>query len=63
MMSIGIHFVAFIMISDFCLFDIPVELVSPGMLQYVVVFVFSYFSFRVNLLADAESVFFVVYVW
>ena len=33
MMSIDIHFVAFMMISDFCLFDIPVELVSPGMLQ------------------------------
>ena len=36
MMSIDIHFVAFMMISDFCLFDIPVDLVSPGMLQYAV---------------------------
>ena len=34
MMSIDINFVAFMMISDFCLFDIPVDLVSPGMLQY-----------------------------
>ena len=35
-MSIDIHFVAFMMISDFCLFDIPVDFVSPGMLQYAV---------------------------
>ena len=35
MMSIDIHFVAFMMISDFCLFDIPIDLVSPGMLQYM----------------------------
>ena len=36
MMSIDIHFVTFMMFSDFCLFDIPIELVSPGMLQYAV---------------------------
>ena len=64
MMSIDINFVAFMMISDFCLFDIPVDLVSPGMLQYAVgcrTYLFSVVgSFRVNVLADAESVFFVV---
>ena len=56
------------MISDFCLFDIPVDLVSPAMLQYAVgcrvgcrAYLFSVAgSFRVNVLADAESVFFVV---
>ena len=67
MMSIDIHFVAFMMISDFCLFDIPVDLVSPGMLQYAVgcrAYLFSVVgSFRVNVLADAESVFFVVVFW
>ena len=64
MMSIDINFVAFMMISDFCLFDIPVDLVSPGMLQYAVgcrPYLFSVVgSFRVIVLADAESVFFVV---
>ena len=67
MMCSDINFVTLMMFSDFCLFDIPVELVSPGMLQYAVgrrssrVFVFgSLGRFRVRILADSEFVFFVV---
>ena len=47
MMPTDSNFVAFMMISDFCLFDIPVDLVSPVMLQYAVgcrAYLFSFVS-------------------
>ena len=45
------------MFSDFCLFDIPVELVSPGMLQYAVGC--RTYLFSDLFLADTEFVFLV----